>query len=395
MNGCVKRATLRDKIYINQNHDRSVNTMNENELKSLISEIRPASRAAMELAAKRQSELAKPPGSLGRLEELSVRIAGMTGNVKNEMEKRRIAVFVADNGVVDEGVAVTPKDVTLKQAVNMTRHVTGMSTLAEFFGDETRIIDVGIDSDEEFEGIINRKIRRGTGNIRSGAAMTREEAVAAIGVGAGAAKRAKTDGVQALGIGEMGIGNTTTSAAVLAALTGADPANVTGRGSGLTDAAFYNKVSVIREALSWNMPDPRDPVDIIAKVGGLDIAAMTGAFLGCAYERIPAVADGFISTVAALCAVRLCPETRDFVILSHASRELGYVIATRALELAPYLALDMRLGEGSGCPLAFQLMRAACAVMNNMATFEEARIDDGYLDEIRRQPDPGSNFGGI
>lgn len=369
--------------------------MNESELKSLISSIEPASRSAMELAAARQSELAKPPGSLGRLEELSIRIAGMTGKVHNEFERRRVVVFVADNGVVDEGVAVTPKDVTLKQAVNMTRHITGMSALAKFFGDETRIIDVGIDSDEEYEGIINRKIARGTGNIRSGAAMTREEAVAAIGVGVGAASRAKTDGVQTLGIGEMGIGNTTTSAAVLAAMIGADPANVTGRGSGLTDAAFYRKVNVIRDALNWNMPDPRDPLDIISKVGGLDIAAMTGAFLGCAYEHLPAVADGFISTVAALAAVRLCPAARDYIILSHASRELGYVLASRALDLAPYLALDMRLGEGSGCPLTFQLMRAACAVMNDMATFDEARIDDKYLDEIRKQSDPGSKFGGI
>ena len=369
--------------------------MNEHELKSLIRSIEPASKSALELAARRQGELAKPLGSLGRLEELSVRIAGMTGKVNNELEKRRIAVFVADNGVVDEGVAVTPKEVTLKQAVNMTFHKTGMSALAKFFGDETRIIDVGIDSDEEFEGIINRKIRRGTNNIRSGAAMTREEAVAAIGVGVGAAKKAKQDGVSALGIGEMGIGNTTTSAAVLAAMTGADPANVTGRGSGLSDAAFYKKVQVIRDALHWNTPDPRDPVDIISKVGGLDIAAMTGAFLGCASERIPAVADGFISTVAALCAVRLCPEVRDFVILSHASRELGYVIASRALDLSPLLALDMRLGEGSGCPLAFQIMRAACAVINGMATFEEAMIDDRYLDEIRMQSNPASKFGGI
>lgn len=367
--------------------------MNETELKSLIGSIEPASRAAMELAAKRQSKLAKPPGSLGRLEELSVRIAGMTGKVNNEIEKRRIVVFAADNGVVDEGVAVTPKEVTLKQAVNMTRHITGMSAMAKLFGDETRIIDVGIDSEEEYEGIINRKIRPGTNNIRSGAAMTREEAVAAIGVGVGAARRAKQDGVQALGIGEMGIGNTTTSAAVLAVLVGADPANVTGRGSGLTDATFYKKVQVIRDALNWNTPDPRDTVDIISKVGGLDIAAMTGAFLGCALERLPAVADGFISTVAALCAVRLCPEVRDYVILSHASRELGYLLASRALDLSPYLALDMRLGEGSGCPLAFQLMRAACAVINDMATFEQAKIDDGYLDEIRRQPDAEKKTG--
>ena len=369
--------------------------MNETELKSFIEMIEPASRAAMELAARRQSELAKPPGSLGRLEELSIRIAGMTGKVRNEMEKRRIVVFVADNGVVDEGVAVTPKDVTLKQAVNMTLHKTGMSVLANYFQDETRIIDVGIDSDEEYEGIINRKIRRGTNNIRSGAAMTREEAVCAIGVGFGAAERAKQEGVHALGIGEMGIGNTTTSAAVLAALIGADPANVTGRGSGLTDAAYYKKVQVIRDALNWNMPDPRDTLDIISKVGGLDIAAMTGAFLGCAHEHIPAVADGFISAVAALCAVRLCPAVRDYVILSHASRELGYLLAARALDLAPLLALDMRLGEGSGCPLAFQLMCGACAVINEMATFEEAKIDDKYLNEIRRQPAAESKFGGV
>ena len=189
-----------------------------------------------------------------------------------------------------------------------------------------------------------------------------------------------------MGVGEMGIGNTTTSAAVLAALTGADAELVTGRGSGLNDEALEHKINVVREAIRINAPDALDPIDVISKVGGLDIAAMTGAYLGCAKHRLPAIADGFISVVAALCAVRLCPAARDFIFLSHASEEPGYKLAAKELGLKPFLLLDMRLGEGSGCPIAFQVMRAACAVMNGMATFDEAAIDDDYLknlDEVK------------
>lgn len=357
--------------------------MTENELKTMISAISPADEQAAEAAARRQAELAKPPGSLGRLETISIRLAGVTGKVKNTLDRCRVAVFAADNGVVREGVAVTPQSVTLAQSINMTKHITGMSAIAAFFGNEVRVIDVGIDSERTPDGILPRKIARGTGNIAEGPAMTREQVLAAIAAGIEAADTAKREGVDALGIGEMGIGNTTTSAAVLSALTGASAEAVTGFGSGLTDEAFKKKIAVVERAVKLNAPDASDPIDVLSRVGGFDLAAMTGAYLGCAKNRIPAVADGFISVTAALAAIRLCPAAKDFIFLSHASKETGCRLVYEQLGLKPMLALDMRLGEGSGCPLAFQIMRAACAAMNGMATFPEAAIDDGYLAEIR------------
>ena len=357
--------------------------MTETELNELICKICPAFAEASEKAEARQAKLAKPPKSLGKLEDISVRLAGITGKVKNRIEYCRVLVFAADNGVVEEGVAVTPKSVTLSQAINMTAHKTGMSALAEYFNDSVCVTDVGIDSDIRFSGIVDRKVRKGTGNIRKGPAMSREEALNAMHAGIESVRAARDDGIDAVGIGEMGIGNTTTSAAVLAVLTGKDPEEVTGRGSGLTDEAFELKKRVISDAILLNAPDANDVIDVISKVGGLDIAAMTGAYLGCAYYRIPAAVDGFISIVAALCAVRLSPAVRDFLFLTHVSSEKGYSVAADELKLSPCLLLDMRLGEGSGCPLGFQIMKAACAVMNGMATFDEARIDDGYLDSIR------------
>ena len=337
--------------------------MTEQELSAYIQAIRPADEAAMEAARRRQAQLAKPPGSLGQLEEISIRLAGVTGQVCPAMGKCRVAVFAADNGVVAEGVSCTPPAVTMQQAVNMTFRKTGMSAMAAAFGDDVSVVDVGIDGDVPPVGVLDRKVRRGTGDIAREDAMTRQQVLDAMAAGMEQAARARADGVTALGIGEMGIGNTTTSAAVLAALTGADIEAVTGRGGGLTDEGFLRKKEVLRH--------------------GLDLAAMTGAFLGCAHERVPAAVDGFISIAAALCAVRLCPAVRDVLFLSHDSYEVGYRIAAEVLGLQPCLRLGMRLGEGSGCPLLFRVLEGACGVMRGMATFGEASIEDSYLDEIR------------
>ena len=357
--------------------------MTEQELLTYIQAIRPADTAAMDAARRRQAQLAKPPGSLGRLEDISIRLAGVTGQVCPAMDRCRVAVFAADNGVVAEGVSCAPPSVTLQQAVNMTRRKTGMSAMAAAFGDEVTVVDVGIGGDVPDVGILDRKVRRGTGDIAREDAMTRQQVLAAMAAGMEQAAMARSDGVTALGIGEMGIGNTTTSAAVLASLTGAAVEVVTGRGGGLTDAGFLRKKEVLRQALALHRPDPQDVIGVLAGVGGLDLAAMTGAFLGCACQRIPAVVDGFISVVAALCAVRLCPAVKDFLFLSHDSREIGYRMAAQELGLTPCLQLDMRLGEGSGCPLLFRVLEASCGVMRDMATFDEAAIDDGYLEEIR------------
>lgn len=361
--------------------------MTDPELKRIIEGILPADASAVSSAKERQARLAKPPRSLGRLEDISVRLAGVTGRVNNRMDRRLVAVFSADNGVALDGVAVTPQSVTLKQSVNMTRRKTGMSVLANCFGDDVRVYDVGIAADAHYPGIIDRKVRFGTASILRGPAMTRDEALSAVAAGFGAAKDAKADGYDVIGIGEMGIGNTTTSAAVLSVLTGAEPSSVTGRGSGLSDEALLRKRAVVAEAIRLNAPDPSDPVGVIAAVGGLDVAAMTGAFLGAAYYRLPAVVDGLISITAALAAVRLCPAVRDFLFLSHVSEEPGYLIAARELGLDPMLTLNMRLGEGSGCPLAFQILRGACAVINDMAAFDEAEIDGGYLKKLENVKD--------
>lgn len=353
----------------------------EEKLNKLLSAVSPLDDAAMEKARERQAQLAKPPGSLGRLEDLSVQLAGITGRVHNKMGRTHLLVFAADNGVVAEGVSSAPQSVTLMQTVNLTRGKTGASVLAKHFGSGITVCDVGVNADIKEKAVLNRKIAYGTQNIASGPAMTRQQAVTAILTGAKLA--AETD-ADALGVGEMGIGNTTTSAAVLAALTGASVEEVAGRGGGLTDRGFATKKRVLRQALALHHPDPGDPVAVLAAVGGLDLAAMTGLFLGCAHEGLAAAVDGYISIVAALCAVRLCPRVRDYLFLSHASYEIGYRLAARELELEPCLLLGMRLGEGSGCPLLFRILQGACAVLDGMATFPEAAIADEYLTPIRQ-----------
>ena len=342
--------------------------------------IQPLDEAAMGKARERQAQLAKPPGSLGRLEDLSIQLAGITGKVHNKIEKKHLLVFASDNGVVEEGVSSAPQSVTLMQTINLTRHKTGASTLCRHFGCGITVCDVGINADIKEAKVLNRKIAYGTQNIVKGPAMTREQAVRAIQTGMELASETDAD---VIGIGEMGIGNTTTSSAVLSVLLDADVDEVTGRGGGITDASFLKKKQVIRDAIAINHPDRNDVVDVLAKVGGFDIAAMCGAFLGCAAARKPVVIDGFISAVAALCACRLCPNSVRYFIPSHASYEIGYKLAMDAMGLEPLFLLGMRLGEGSGCPLAFEILEAACAIMNDMATFDQAGIDDGYLDEIR------------
>ena len=351
------------------------------ELNPIIAQIRPLDQDAMALARQRQAQLAKPPGSLGRLEDLSVQLAGITGKVRSELKKQHLLVFAADNGVVEEGVSSAPQSVTLQQTVNLTRAKTGASTLCRHFGCGITVCDVGVNAQIREEKVLNRKIAFGTGNIVKGPSMTRAQALQAIQIGADLVRETNAD---VIGIGEMGIGNTTTSSAVLAVLLGAEVEAVTGRGGGITDRSFQKKKEVIRQAIAINQPNPNDVVDVLAKVGGFDIAAMCGAYLACAAERKPVVIDGFISAVAALCAARICPDAVGYMIPSHASYEIGYKLAMEELGLEPMLLLGMRLGEGSGCPLAFQILEAACAVLNDMATFDEAGIDDGYLDEIRQ-----------
>lgn len=351
------------------------------DLINITNAILPLDAAAMAAARERQAQLAKPPGSLGRLEELSVQLAGITGKIHNQIEKKHLLVFAADNGVVAEGVTSAPQSVTLMQTVNLTRHKTGASTLCRHFGCEITVCDVGVNAEVQEPKVLNRKIAYGTQNIAHGPAMKREQALQAIRTGF---ELAQATGADVIGIGEMGIGNTTTSAAVLSVLLDADVEAVTGRGGGITDESFQKKKQVIKTAIAINHPDKNDVIDVLSKVGGFDLAAMCGAFLGCAAKRCPVVIDGFISAVAALCAYKLCPLAVQYFIPSHASYEIGYKLAMDVMGLQPIFLLGMRLGEGSGCPLAFEVLRAACAIINDMATFDQAGINDDYLSEIRQ-----------
>ena len=337
----------------------------------------------MDAALARQESLVKPPHSLGTLEDLSVRLAGITGQMFNSMDRRRVLIFASDNGIVEEGVSSCPQSVTLQQTINFTRGLNGVAVLARHFHTELDVMDVGINADFHQSGVRNMKIAHGTKNFAREPAMEREQALKAIRIGIGAAKRAAEEGMQIIGIGEMGIGNTSTSSAVLCALLGLPAAQTVSRGAGINDESYARKIRLIDDAIVRWAPMANDPVDVLSKVGGFDLAAMCGAFLGAAAYRLPVVIDGFISAVAALCACRLQPLCANYMIPSHASAERGYKLALDALGLEPMLLLHMRLGEGSGCPIAFELVAASQSVIQNMGTFEEAAIDDAYLDGIR------------
>ena len=369
-----------------------------------IESIKPADTAAIANAEARQAELAKPPGSLGLLEEISIRIAGMTGSVINRIDRGCVVVFSSDNGVSEEGVASAPQSVTMAQTVNFTRRVTGVGALAECFGSELLIVDMGVKDgiprelyvNEPFEDtrkILDRRIRPETGqtdNIAAGPAMTREEALQSIAAGIECANAVSAKGFPIMGVGEMGIGNTTTSAALLSAITGEDADVTVGRGGGVNDEGFRRKKEIVNEVsqpyrLQGGISSREDMIDALTRMGGFDICAMTGAYLGAAARHLPVVIDGYISVVAALVASVLSPAAKDYMIASHKSFERGYQLAVKTLELRPFMALEMRLGEGSGCPVAFEIIKGACNVMADMATFEEAAINDGYLEEIRSE----------
>jgi nicotinate-nucleotide--dimethylbenzimidazole phosphoribosyltransferase len=280
----------------------------------------------------------------------------------------------ADNGVAEEGVSTCPQSVTAVVTNNFTRNITGVCTLAQYNGADITIVDMGVKADFENPKIINKKIRYGTANMMKGPAMEREEAIKAIETGIEMVTSLVKEGYNIFGTGEMGIGNTSTSAAVLSVLSGLDSTLVVGKGSGLTEKLYLNKIQVVKKSIAINSPVKDDIIDVLTKVGGLDIAGLCGCFLGAAKNHVPIVIDGFISSVAALCAYRLNPLVKDYMFPSHLSDELGAIYVMKELDLEPMLNLKMRLGEGSGCPLAFSIIEAALYAINNMATLEEAKI---------------------
>lgn len=370
----------------------------ENQLMELIGSIGDLDQEAMRAASDRQAYLAKPPGSLGKLEDITVKLAGITGQIKNNVKNQAIVVMSADNGVVVEGVASAPQAVTLSQTINMTRRITGVSAMAKYYDFPLLVIDVGVsmeipeelytDSMLDEKGqiankIVNRRLADGTDNLAKGPAMSREKAVEAMLIGIDAVKAFKDAGVTLFGVGEMGIGNTTTSSAVLSAITGADAEAVVGRGGGLQDEGLAKKIEIVHRAAK--RCQGMDPIGILAEIGGFDLCAMTGAFLAAGIYRIPVVIDGLISIVAANMAKELNPKAVDFMFASHKSYEIGYKTAMDRLGLFPMFDLSMRLGEGSGCPIAFKIIETATATMNLMWLLDEASIDAGYLEEIREK----------
>jgi nicotinate-nucleotide--dimethylbenzimidazole phosphoribosyltransferase len=338
-------------------------------LQKTLDAIAPTDRVVMAAAQKEIDYCLKPPGSLGKLEDIARQIAGITGKIHNRITKKAIVVMMADNGVCSEGIAMYPQDITCIGADFVTSGRMGVNFLANYAGADIIAVDVGIQVDVDLPKVINRKVRYGTANFLEQPAMSRDEAVQAIEVGIEVTNTAIDQGYDLFGAGEIGIGNTTASSAVLYGFTGAHIDRVVGRGAGLTDQAFERKKEVVKQAVRLHRPDPDDALDVLSKVGSLDIAGMAGVYLACAARRVPVVTDGLISNVAALTAMRLKPEAVDYMIPSHISFEPGAKLLKEITGLEPMLDMNMRLGEGTGCALVFSIIEAALRMIEEMGTF--------------------------
>ncbi len=343
-----------------------------------LARIQPVDPGLIKQAQDRLDHKTKPLGSLGRLEEFARRFVAMTGTLEPETGKKVIFTFAADHGVVEEGVSAFPKEVTPQMVFNFLRGGAGINVLARHAGADVQVVDMGVDYDfGSVPGLIDRKVARGTANFAKGPAMTRDQAMAALETGIGLANGCREEGVAMAGTGEMGIGNTTAASAIIAAVSGIPAAKVTHRGTGINDDALANKIRVIEQGLELNRPDPADPLDVLAKVGGLEIAGIAGLVVGCAANRIPVVVDGFISTAGALIASELHPHVRDYIFAAHESVEIGHRFMLRHLGAVPILDLKLRLGEGTGAALAMGLIEAGVKILKEMATFAEAGVAEG------------------
>jgi nicotinate-nucleotide--dimethylbenzimidazole phosphoribosyltransferase len=345
-------------------------------IEQVCDQIKPIDQSWLSSARERQQTLTKPPGSLGRLEEIGNRVAAIQQTVTPQIGGKRIYVVAADHGVTTEGVSAYPRAVTAQMVDNYLRGGAAINVLARSGGVEVKIVDAGVDADlTDRSGLIHLKIMRGTANFVLGPAMTRAEAEGSILAGISLAVSGREE-IDLLGIGEMGIGNTTAASAIAAALTGHDPASVTGRGTGIDDAHLTRKIEVIRQALAINQPNPADPIDVLAKVGGVEIGLMTGIVLGAAAARQVVVTDGFISTAAAALAIGLASDARGYLFAAHRSSEPGHTILLDFLSAQPLLDLSMRLGEGTGAALAIPIIEAAARLLSEMATFQEAGVSN-------------------
>lgn len=351
-------------------------------LSQAVERIGPLNEKAMESAQVRQNALTKPRGSLGRLEELSVRIAGIRGEIIRGFQHKAIIVMAADHGVVEEKVTLYPQEVTKQMIYNFLNGGAAINVLAQFIGARVVIVDMGVVGGfESHPNLICKMIDFGTKNITKGPAMTRGQAVDSIEAGIAVAMDEIAKGLDIVGTGDMGIGNTTPSSAITAAITGEPVAKVTGRGEGLKDNQLAHKIEVVKKALDVNNPDPSDPIDVLSKVGGFEIGGLAGVMIGAAAHRIPVVIDGFISGAAALIACRLAPALKHYLIAGHLSAESGHRIQLEHLGLSPLVNLEMRLGEGTGAALGIAIVEAAVKILAEMATFEEAGVSNAQKDK--------------
>jgi len=340
---------------------------------ALIRPVDPEKAAAIQSRIDRQ---AKPRGSLGRLEEFARRFVAITG--RDAVQKKAVFTFAGDHGVTEEGVSAFPREVTPQMVFNFVEGGAAINALARHAGAEVIVVDMGVDYDfAPMKGLLPRKVGRGTANFVKGPAMSRQEAVRCLETGIELAAFCRDSGVDLVGTGDMGIGNTTPSAAIAAVFTGLSVPEVTHRGTGIDDAALANKIRAIEEALRLNAPDPGDPVDVLAKVGGFEIGGIAGLVLGCAALGIPVVVDGFISTAGAMIASALHPNVRDYLFAAHRSVEIGHSHMLERIGLRPMLDLDMRLGEGTGAALAMGLIEAALRALREVKTFDEAGVAKG------------------
>jgi len=348
-----------------------------NQIFETCNRIKPVDSTWQGAAAARQLTLTKPPGSLGQLEVIGNRIAAILGTDKPQIKNKRIYVIAGDHGVTEEGVSAYPRDVTFQMVMNFLNGGAAINVLSRHGGIEVKVVDAGVDYDfPAHDQLMDRKVARGSANFAKQSALTAEQTSRAIIAGIDLAQDAKRDGVGIIGIGEMGIGNTTSASAITAALTGYPPKDVTGRGTGVDDKTLAVKIAVIERALERHSPKKNDAIDILSKVGGTEIGVMMGLAIGAAAEGLPIVADGFISTAAAALAVAFCPTVADYLFVGHRSEEQGHNKLIAYIGAKPILDLGLRLGEGTGAALAMHLLEASAKILCEMATFGEAGVSD-------------------
>lgn len=345
-------------------------------LNSTLEKILPISPDYIAIAQERQNSLAKPPGSLGKLEDISIQLAGIYKSEFYQTSPKVIIAYGCDHGIYEEGISQQPQSVTALHFPNYTKGICSIGILSKFAGSEIIAVDTGIISNGPLEGVIDRKIRKSTSNFAKGPAMSRDEAFASIAIGIDFAEQYAKKGYKVIGLGEMGICNTSPSSAIISVFADKDPSEITGLGAGTPPEGLKHKIDTIRKGIQVNSPDRNDALDVLAKVGGFEIGAIAGTILGCAANSIPVVLDGFISYAGALIAKSLCPASAGYMMASHKSAEPASSMALEMLGLKAALDMDMRLGEGSGAVLFFNLIEAANMIYTNMVTFESSAVPD-------------------